>query len=82
MLQAIRDTFPILEREVNNKLLVYLDNAATAQKPQSVIDAFSHYYSNYNANIHRGIHCISRRSNSGIRGDTDYRSKIYKCGFF
>ena len=60
--QAIRALFPILEREVNNKLLVYLDNAATAQKPQSVIDAISHYYSNYNANIHRGIHLLAEEA--------------------
>jgi cysteine desulfurase / selenocysteine lyase len=60
--QEIRRSFPILEREVNNKLLVYLDNAATAQKPQSVIDALSHYYSNYNANIHRGIHMLAEEA--------------------
>ena len=58
----IRKSFPILEREVNNKLLVYLDNAATAQKPQSVIDALSHYYANYNANIHRGIHLLAEEA--------------------
>jgi cysteine desulfurase/selenocysteine lyase len=58
----IRKSFPILEREVNNKLLVYLDNAATAQKPQSVIDALSYYYSNYNANIHRGIHLLAEEA--------------------
>jgi cysteine desulfurase/selenocysteine lyase len=60
--REIRKSFPILEREVNNKLLVYLDNAATAQKPQSVIDALSHYYSNYNANIHRGIHMLAEQA--------------------
>jgi len=60
--EEIRKSFPILEREVNNKLLVYLDNAATAQKPQSVIDALSHYYSNYNANIHRGIHSLAEEA--------------------
>lgn len=60
--EEIRKYFPILEREVNNKLLVYLDNAATAQKPQSVIDALSHYYSNYNANIHRGIHSLAEEA--------------------
>lgn len=58
----IRKSFPVLEREVNNKLLVYLDNAATAQKPQSVIDALSYYYSNYNANIHRGIHSLAEEA--------------------
>ena len=57
-----RELFPILNREVNNKLLVYLDNAATSQKPQSVIDALSNYYSNYNANIHRGIHTLAEEA--------------------
>ena len=60
--ETIRESFPILNREVNNKLLVYLDNAATAQKPQSVIDALSHYYTNYNANIHRGIHSLAEEA--------------------
>jgi len=60
--EAIRELFPILNREVNNQLLVYLDNAATSQKPQSVIDALSHYYSNYNANIHRGIHTLAEEA--------------------
>ena len=59
---TIRESFPILNREVNNKLLVYLDNAATAQKPQSVIDALSNYYTNYNANIHRGIHTLAEEA--------------------
>ena len=58
----IRKLFPVLEREVNNQLLVYLDNAATSQKPQAVIDALSHYYSNYNANIHRGIHTLAEEA--------------------
>lgn len=59
---TIRQVFPVLKREVNNKPLVYLDNAATAQKPQSVIDALSDYYSNYNANIHRGIHSLAEEA--------------------
>jgi cysteine desulfurase/selenocysteine lyase len=58
----IRKSFPILEREVKNKLLVYLDNAATSQKPQAVIDALDYYYSNYNANIHRGIHTLAEEA--------------------
>ena len=57
-----RELFPILNREVNNKLMVYLDNAATSQKPQSVIDALTNYYSNYNANIHRGIHTLAEEA--------------------
>ena len=58
----IRKSFPVLEREVNNQLLVYLDNAATSQKPQAVIDALNYYYSNYNANIHRGIHTLAEEA--------------------
>src|SRR3954471_3059031 len=55
-LDEIRADFPILARRVNGKPLVYVDNAATAQKPASVIDAISSYYRNSNANIHRSMH--------------------------
>lgn len=61
-LQAIRSQFPILSRTVNDKPLVYLDNAATSQKPQCVIDALSDYYGRYNANIHRGIHTLAEEA--------------------
>ena len=60
---TIRKFFPVLNRVVhNNKPLVYFDNAATSQKPQVVIDALSDYYSNYNANIHRGIHTLAEEA--------------------
>lgn len=59
---ALRKQFPILERTVKDKPLVYFDNAATSQKPQCVIDALSHYYSHYNANIHRGIHTLAEEA--------------------
>ena len=58
----IREDFPILKREVHGKPLVYLDNAATTQKPQVVIDALVEYYSSYNANIHRGIHALAEEA--------------------
>jgi cysteine desulfurase / selenocysteine lyase len=58
----IRADFPILASTVRGKPLVYLDNAATTQKPQVVIDAVSHYYSAQNANIHRGVHWLSERA--------------------
>lgn len=58
----IRKQFPILGRTVKGKPLVYFDNAATSQKPKSVIDALSHYYSHYNANIHRGIHTLAEEA--------------------
>ena len=56
---AIRSEFPILERKVKGKPIVYFDNAATSQKPIQVIDAITHYYSHYNANIHRGLHTLA-----------------------
>ena len=59
-LQKIRADFPILTQKVNGKPLVYFDNGATAQKPQVVIDAISKYYSEINANIHRGVHTLSQ----------------------
>lgn len=58
----IRKDFPILSRKVNGKQLVYLDNAATSQTPQQVIDCIVDYYSNYNANIHRGVHSLSQEA--------------------
>lgn len=61
-IQKIRNDFPILSRKVNGQPLVYLDNAATSQKPQQVIDAIVDYYSNYNANIHRGVHTLSQEA--------------------
>jgi len=60
--QAIRKLFPVLGRRLNNKPLVYFDNAATSQKPQVVIDALVRYYSEYNANIHRGIHTLAEEA--------------------
>lgn len=56
---AIRNLFPILHRKVKGKDLVYFDNAATSQKPIQVIDALVHYYTHYNANIHRGLHTLA-----------------------
>lgn len=61
-LQKIRADFPILNREINGKPLVYFDNGATAQKPQQVIDVINKYYQLENANIHRGIHTLSQEA--------------------
>jgi cysteine desulfurase / selenocysteine lyase len=58
----LRQQFPILSRMVKGKALVYFDNAATSQKPQVVIDALTHYYTHYNANIHRGIHTLAEEA--------------------
>jgi cysteine desulfurase/selenocysteine lyase len=60
--RKIRENFPILKQKVHGKPLVYLDNAATSQKPQAVIDALVNYYTQYNANIHRGVYLLSERS--------------------
>ena len=62
----LRADFPILNQEVNGKPLVYFDNAATSQKPRSVIDALVHYYERDNANVHRGIHELSNRSTNAF----------------
>ena len=61
-INKIRQDFPILNRQVNGKPLVYFDNAATSQTPQQVIDVIVDYYSNYNANIHRGVHALSQEA--------------------
>ena len=60
--ENIRKDFPILSRKANGKDLVYLDNAATSQTPKQVIDVIVDYYSNYNANIHRGVHALSQEA--------------------
>lgn len=61
-IHKIRADFPILERTVNGRPLVYFDNAATSQTPQQVIDVITDYYQNYNANIHRGVHTLSQEA--------------------
>lgn len=63
---AIREQFPVLGRMVKGKPLVYLDNAATSQKPQVVIDALVNYYTNQNANIHRGIHTLAEEATAAF----------------
>ena len=65
---ALRAQFPALAQEVGGHPLVYLDNAATSQKPQSVLDALAAYYEDDNANVHRGIHELSRRATTAFEG--------------
>ncbi|MBL7727360.1 MAG: SufS family cysteine desulfurase [Dinghuibacter sp.] len=68
----VREQFPILGRMAkNNQPLVYLDNAATAQKPLAVIEALSHYYRHYNANIHRGIHTLAEEATAAYEATRD-----------
>jgi cysteine desulfurase/selenocysteine lyase len=64
----IRRDFPILHQQVNGKPLVYLDNAATAQKPRVVIDTLSRFYEHDNANVHRGLHALSNRATDAFEG--------------
>ena len=66
--QKIRADFPALHQTVHGKPLVYLDNAATAQKPQVVIDALSHFYERDNSNVHRGLHALSMRATDAYEG--------------
>jgi cysteine desulfurase/selenocysteine lyase len=73
--QQIRKDFPILRQEVHGRPLVYLDNAATSQKPQAVIDAIDHYYKEQNANIHRGVHFLSQLA---TREYEDARVKVQR----
>jgi cysteine desulfurase/selenocysteine lyase len=68
---AIRQQFPLLNREVKGKPLVYFDNAATSQKPQSVIDALVNYYTNHNANVHRGIHTLAEEATMAFESTRD-----------
>ncbi len=66
--ERIRADFPILEREVHQKPLVYLDNAATTQKPEAVLSAMDDYYRRYNANIHRGVHTLAEEATAAYEG--------------
>jgi cysteine desulfurase/selenocysteine lyase len=68
---AIREQFPVLNRQVKDRPLVYFDNAATSQKPQVVIDALVHYYTHYNANIHRGIHTLAEEATAAFEATRD-----------
>ena len=70
-----KSDFPILSRQINGKPLVYLDNAASSQKPQAVIDAISDFYTNHNANVHRGIHTLSEEATNMYE---EARAKVAK----
>ena len=74
-IKKIRADFPILNQKVNGKQLVYLDNAATNQKPQVVIDSIVNYYSTFNSNIHRGVHTLSQKATNAYE---EARIKLQK----
>jgi len=69
--EAIRRQFPIINREVKGRPLVYFDNAATTQKPAAVLDALQFYYNNFNANIHRGIHTLAEEATAAFEQTRD-----------
>ena len=73
--EKIRIDFPILDRKVHNKPLVYFDNAATTQKPQVVIDALVNYYTGLNSNVHRGVHYLSQQATVAFE---EVRQKIQR----
>jgi cysteine desulfurase/selenocysteine lyase len=74
---AIRAQFPILQRSVHEKPLVYLDNAATTQKPQAVLDAILNYYTQHNANVHRGVHTLSDESTEAFLSAHERVAKFF-----
>lgn len=73
--EKIRKDFPVLSQKAHNHPLIYFDNAATSQKPQAVIDALTKYYSEYNSNIHRGVHYLSQKASQAY---DDVRVKVKK----
>jgi len=75
-LQKIQDDFPIFRRKINNKRIIYLDNAATTQRPKLVIDKVKEFYMNYNANIHRGLYDISIKSTNLYENSRDKVAKF------
>lgn len=73
--EQIRADFPILHQQVNGRPLVYLDNAATSQKPRAVIQSMDTYYEGYNSNVHRGVHYLSAKATTAYE---DARAKLAK----
>ncbi len=77
---VVREDFPILREIVRGHPLVYLDNAATTQKPQAVIDAISHFYTTSNSNVHRGVHLLSQRATDAYEGAREKVRRILNAG--
>ncbi|MGM0836198.1 MAG: cysteine desulfurase [Bacillota bacterium] len=80
-IQEIRQQFPILHQEVNGNPLVYLDSAATSQKPLAVIEALEKYYKGYNSNVHRGVHTLGTRATDGYEGARDKVKNFINASF-
>ena len=79
-IEAVRAQFPVLNREVKGRKLVYFDNAATTQKPLAVINALVDYYKGYNANIHRGIHTLAEEATAAFEGTRDAVREFINAG--
>ncbi|WP_138755455.1 cysteine desulfurase [Paenibacillus sinopodophylli] len=79
-INAIREQFPILHQEINGHPLVYLDSAASSQKPRSVIDAVNRYYELDNANVHRGVHTLGSRATDAYEGAREKVAKFLNAG--
>ena len=79
--ENIRKDFPILERKINGKSLIYFDNAATSQTPISVIESISDYYKKYNANIHRGVHSVSEEATEAYESSRKKIQKHFNANF-
>jgi cysteine desulfurase/selenocysteine lyase len=79
-INEIRSDFPILQRKVYGKPLIYFDNGATTQKPQCVIDAQTKVYSEYNGNIHRGVHYLSDMSSEAYEGAREIVRSFLNAG--
>jgi cysteine desulfurase/selenocysteine lyase len=77
---AIRADFPILDQQINGKPLVYLDNAASSQRPRQVIDAISGYYEHDHANVHRGVHTLSQRATDAYEGTRETVREFINAG--
>jgi cysteine desulfurase/selenocysteine lyase len=77
---SIRRDFPILHQSINGKPLVFLDNAASSQRPQEVIDAMSHYYERDHANVHRGVHTLSQRATDAYEGSRELVREFINAG--
>ncbi len=83
--KKLRNDFPILFQDVNDEPLVYLDNAATTQKPKQVLQALAHYYEHDNANVHRGVHTLAERATHDYEqarekyGRSSMQKKQQKC---
>ena len=75
-IEKVRADFPILKRKVHGKRLVYLDNAATTQKPKAVIDALVDYYSRYNSNVHRSVHTLGEEATAAYESARGTHRKV------